>query len=555
MINNGLMQYLPTQKFNFLFYLLLLICLSDALPAQENKTDSTSTESYDLSSPYGTLLTHLKFLNDENYKPEIAAKAFIQEGVDAERAEDLAIKLFQYYNARGYYIAMDLVPREPDYFDSAKNKARFEPVSLHPEIYLEKKGNIWLYSINTINEIERLHSEAFPFGTDKLLTLLPKIGQDKYLGLHIWQLVGLLMLILAGVILHKIFTWLIDEVLFRGLEYYGYKGIGRKYLLPVARPFSYFILIAFAVIFVRVLQLPVETGRFIILVLNILQPLFGTIVFYRIADVLSQYLALVAERTESTLDDQLVPLVRKTLKAFVIVVGGLIILQEGLNVDIWPILTGLSIGGLALALAAQDTLKNFFGSIMIFIDKPFQIGHFITSGEIEGTVEEVGFRSTRIRTMKNSLQYVPNAKLADSVIDNNGLRQYRRFSTTLTITYDTPPALIELFVEGLREIVERHPDTRKDFYNIYFNDLGSHSLNIMFYIFFTVPTWPEELKAKHEILLDIMKLAQALGIRFAFPTQTLFVEEIPGKPSLTPGYPSDPAQLRARLDAYQSAKN
>jgi MscS family membrane protein len=541
------------RKKAFLLLFVLIYCYCP-LPAQDTVSTVQAEKFYDLSSPYGAVLTHLKFLQDDNYQPEIAAKPFQQQGISEERAQELALKLLQYYNAKGYFIDVDAIPREPDYIDSSSNRAQYQVVPLHPEIFVERRGANWYYSQVTLAEIDRLHREAFPYGTDRLLNLLPKIGQEKYLGFHLWQLVGLFGLILIGLIFHKLFTWLTEEFLFRALEKYGYSKVGRKYLLPVAKPFSYFLLIALALIFVRVLQLPITYGRFIITTLNVLQPLFGAVVVYRLVDVLGSYMEVLAARTESTLDDQLVPLVRKTLKFFVIIVGGLVILREGLNVDIWPILTGLSIGGLALALAAQDTLKNFFGSIMIFIDKPFQVGHWISSGDLDGTVEEVGFRSTRIRTFRNSLTYVPNAKLADSTIDNHGLRKYRRFFTTITITYDTPPAMVELFVEGLRKIVEEHPDTRKDYFNVFFNDLGSHSLNIMFYIFFDVPTWPEELRARHEILIEVMKLAEHLGIRFAFPTQTLHVEEIPGKPSLTPVYPTEPAEMRQRLESYYQHK-
>ncbi|MDH5610267.1 MAG: mechanosensitive ion channel family protein, partial [Cyclobacteriaceae bacterium] len=214
-----------------------------------------------------------------------------------------------------------------------------------------------------------------------------------------------------------------------------------------------------------------------------------------------------------------------------------------------PLLTGLSIGGLAFALAAQDTIKNFFGSLMIFIDKPFQIGDWITSGDIDGTVEEVGFRSSRVRTFRNSVMYVPNGKMADSLIDNHGLRQYRRFFTQIAITYDTPPELIDGFVEGLRKIVLSHPDTRKDYYNVFLNDLGPSSLNIMFYIFFEVPDWTAELKARHEVLLEIIRFAKQLGVHFAFPTQTLHVENFPGQPSLSPLFP-DKNGMDATLDAY-----
>jgi MscS family membrane protein len=248
----------------------------------------------------------------------------------------------------------------------------------------------------------------------------------------------------------------------------------------------------------------------------------------------------------------MVPLVRKTLKSFIVIVGGLFIL-ENLNIPILPLLTGLSIGGLAFALAAQDTIKNFFGSLMIFIDKPFQFGDWITSGDIDGTVEEVGFRSTRIRTFRNSVVYVPNGNLADSTIDNHGLRKYRRFYTQIAMTYDTPAELIELFVEGLKKIVEVHPNTRKDNYNIYFNDMADSSLNVMFYIFFNVPNWGDELKARHEVLIEVVKLAEKLGVNFAFPTQTLHIENLPGQASLSPKYDSKEV-LKKKLSAYFEAQ-
>jgi MscS family membrane protein len=311
-----------------------------------------------------------------------------------------------------------------------------------------------------------------------------------------------------------------------------------------------FFVVLLLALLVPVLQLPVGSARYIDPLLRALLPLFGIIVFYKMADILALYLQKLASKTESTLDDQLVPLFRKTLKTFIVVIGALFIL-ENLNVPILPLLTGLSIGGLAFALAAQDTIKNFFGSLMIFIDKPFQIGDWITSGPIDGTVEEVGFRSTRVRTFRNSVVYVPNGSLADSTIDNHGLRKYRRFYTQIAITYDTPADLIELFTEGLKKIVEKHPKTWKDFYEVHFNDMASSSLNIMFYVFFDVPTWSQELRARHEVLLEIVRLAEKLGINFAFPTQTLHIENMPGKPSLSPQYETRD-ELKKKLEGYFS---
>jgi MscS family membrane protein len=167
------------------------------------------------------------------------------------------------------------------------------------------------------------------------------------------------------------------------------------------------------------------------------------------------------------------------------------------------------------------------------------VGDWITSGDVDGTVEEVGFRSTRVRTFRNSLIYIPNGIITNQTVDNHGLRQYRRFMTHIAVTYDTPPELIDTFVEGLKKLVEEHPNTRKDYYQIHFHKMGDSSLDILFYIFFDVPTWTMELEARHEMLIAIMHLAKALGVNFAFPTRTLHMETFPEKLANSPTYGAD----------------
>ena len=457
----------------------------------------------------------------------------------------------QIFKGAGIIIDFDEVPTDPNYTDSLSRLHRYYLSDKSPNIYLEKKDNKWYYSEKTAKRIPTLYKEVYPFGVDKLLTWLPKLGTKKVLGLHLWQHIGLLLIILICVVVHRFFTLVIQNIILAFLIKKGKKTIAKKFVGPVAKPISILILFPILLVMVPVLQLPITVNHYVMLALKALWPVFATIVFYKLVDMLGIYMVKLAERTESTLDDQLVPMIRKTLKIFVVIVGGLAILAN-LDVDIIPLLTGLSIGGLAFALAAQDTLKNFLGSVMIFVDKPFQIGDWITSGDIDGSVEEVGFRATRIRTFRNSVMYVPNATLASTTVDNHGLRQYRRFYTQLSVTYDTPSSLINVFVEGLRQIVEKHPHTRKDYYNIYFNDMAAHSLNIMFYIFFAVPTWPEELRCRHEILIEILKLGEELGVRFAFPTQTLHVESFPEKKPNSPEYSDASPALRKKLEAFMT---
>ena len=153
---------------------------------------------------------------------------------------------------------------------------------------------------------------------------------------------------------------------------------------------------------------------------------------------------------------------------------------------------------------------------MIFVDKPFRIGDWITCGDIDGTVEEIGFRSTRVRTFRDSLIYVPNARMADSMIDNHGRRIYRRYYAKLCVSYETPPGNIETFVSGLREILQAHPLSRKDVHEIHLHEFARWGIVVMFYVFVKVPSWSEELRVRHELNINILRLAKQLDIRFVY---------------------------------------
>ncbi|MDG1279534.1 MAG: mechanosensitive ion channel family protein [Algoriphagus sp.] len=541
----------------YFLFLVLSFLISNQSIGQlitEDKNLPKIGEKVNLSSPYHTTLTFFFNLEESHFEPEKAGKTLDVSGMKNPDAEKLAVQLKQIFEGKGVIIRTSEIPNDQNYRDSTSGAELifyFDKKNL-PGIFLEKEGNEWKFSSFSVSQIEELHSETYPYGTAKLLNILPKIGTQEYLGLQLWQLVGIFILILLVFLAHWIFTVAVDNVLLYSFKRFGYGKLGENYLLPVARVTSFYLIVLLLSIFIRVLQLPTEIWSWVLVVFRTLKPFLITLIFYKLVNVLAAYFARLATKTESTLDDQLVPLLRKTLKAFVVIIGTLFILRDGLNLDIIPFLTGLSIGGVAIALAAQDTIKNFFGSVMIFIDKPFQVGDWITSGDIDGTVEEVGFRSTRIRTFRNSLMYVPNGKIADATLDNHGLRQYRRFYTTLTVTYDTPPQLIEEFVKGLREIVVAHPHTRKDMYHIYFNNLSSYSQDIMFYIFFEVPTWGEELACRHEILVQTVKLANTLGVRFAFPTQTLHMETFPEKKGLVPEYNSDSAFYQNKLGEFMN---
>ncbi len=232
-----------------------------------------------------------------------------------------------------------------------------------------------------------------------------------------------------------------------------------------------------------------------------------------------------ADATDSKLDDQLVPLVHKAGKAFLYVVGIVLFLQN-LGYSVASLIAGLGLGGAAIALASKDTLANFFGSVVIFVDRPFHVGDWIEMDGIEGTVEEVGLRTTRIRTFANSLITMPNSMLTTKAIENWSRMKKRRIKMNVGVTYSTSPEKMEQLVEGIRAIIAADQTMDQDYYLVYFNQFGPSSLDVFIYCFTVSTVWAEYLAARQSFMLKIMRLVDELGLEFAFPTQTLHVESL-----------------------------
>ena len=190
-------------------------------------------------------------------------------------------------------------------------------------------------------------------------------------------------------------------------------------------------------------------------------------------------------------------------------------------------LAGLGVGGLAVALAARDSLANLFGSVLIMFEKPFRVGHRIRLSRSEGVVEDVGYRSTRIRTADNSLISIPNDTIVNATVENLTMRTMFRQRLLVQVTYDTTRDKLEALADGIRQLIADHPMTNKDNFHVRFNDFGESSLNVLVIFYLIVPDYAAELREREDILLKIMDLAKELGVEFAFPTRTLHVESMP----------------------------
>lgn len=228
----------------------------------------------------------------------------------------------------------------------------------------------------------------------------------------------------------------------------------------------------------------------------------------------------------SSIDSQLIRLALR-LVTTVLAIAILVVGADRIGLPAYSVVAGLGVGGLAVALAGQQTLANLLGSLIIMFEKPFSIGDLIKVGDTEGVVEDVGFRSTRIRTLHDSLVTIPSSHMVNSLIDNMDRREHREVKTVLNITYDTPPEKISSFVAGIRNILENHPGTRKDNLQIGFFDFGPHSLNVLVKFLIKVPDRLTELAERDHIMREILLLAEAQNVKFAFPTQSVYIEGMP----------------------------
>ena len=231
-----------------------------------------------------------------------------------------------------------------------------------------------------------------------------------------------------------------------------------------------------------------------------------------------------AGATDSTIDDVLAPLVGKTLRIFIVIIGGILIIQNLTGVKIGPLLASLGIGGIAVALAAKDSIANFFGTLTILFDKPFQIGERIMIDKYDGVVENVGFRSTRIRTLTGHLVTIPNDKIVNSGLENVGKRPHIRWLTNITITYDTLPGKVEKAVLIIKEALDNHEGMQPDFPpRIYFNGFNDWSLNILVVAWYHPADYWAMQEWQQRTCLEILRKFNDEGIDFAFPSRTVYL--------------------------------
>ncbi len=305
-------------------------------------------------------------------------------------------------------------------------------------------------------------------------------------------------------------------------------------LLVVAfkSPLGYLILVCGIYAAIASLHLPDQMG---ILDIAWIRHFFFTLAFtfvflllmLNLINVFAYQLYKVTRKTETKLDEQLAPLLIKSLKVVVVTIT-ILAMMDNLEYNITSLLAGLGVGGLALALAAQETVSNIFGSITVFSDRSFHIGDWIKVGEVEGTVEDVGLRSTRIRRFDQALVTVPNSRFIKSDITNFTRMKKRRIKFNLGVSYGTSRKQMEEVVEGIKKIIKENSRFDHTFYMVHFTEFGAYSLDIFVYCFTKTTVWDDFLAVREEFNLEIMRLLEELGVEIAFPSQTIYMGRVEG---------------------------
>lgn len=542
-----------------------------------------------LSSPRQAMRTLLHAVSGGHLKRAAGTLCLddIPPGARAELGPSLAYKL-RYVLDRIGSVEVQEIPDEPEgppYFYYRGSLGHIV-LSLSDR---EKDARTWRFSTDTVAHIDEMfHAvlHAPPTSTHGhegraeaavppalwLRCRVPEWARRPVLGLVAFQWIGFavfgLVAVLAGWLALQVGHRLARHSLRLARIELSCPFVNRK-LRPVALQISLWILY----MLIRLLDLPVD---FVAATLPAFKLAWIALVAWSACHLIDLAMAVYTDSEHfvagRSLGDMIVPTAARGLKlAILLVCVGWMVYLVGSGDMLTKMLAGLGLVGLAASLAAQDTLKNFFGTLLLIGEHPFRIGDHIVVDGMEGVVEAVGFRSTRLRTFDDSVLTIPNAIIAAASIDNRGARKVRRFRSLVGLAYGTPNDRLVAFRDALRATAEARPElVRADKTDIHLFELGDSSINLLVQVYFWVANLRDELEARDWLTREILSHANRLGVEIAFPTQTVYYAPQPAEddddastPARPPvpglhaahAVPPAPAALRERTPATPGRMN
>ena len=349
-----------------------------------------------------------------------------------------------------------------------------------------------------------------------------EVLHQEFYGNSILNWVTAVGILILSFVVVKMLYWIFSNVI-RRLTSKTKTNLDDVLIDKLEKPLTYLVLILGYWISIHYLvfkvnvELVLENVAYFLLVIDF------TAILSRIVDALiTEIIMPISEKSDSSFDNQLIPVIQKGVRSIIWILG-IIIGLDNIGFDITAMIAGLGIGGLALALAAQDSVKNIFAGIMIFLDKPFRIKDRIQVDGFDGIVEEVGLRSTRLRTLEGRIVTIPNSRFTDNSVTNVTSQPTLKVKLNLGLTYDTDEVQMQKAIDILEDIV-KNQEAITDDYAAGFNGFGDFSLNILF-IYYVKPDshW---LDTQTLVNKEILRRFNKEGLEFAFPTQTILKKDI-----------------------------
>jgi MscS family membrane protein len=394
------------------------------------------------------------------------------------------------------------------------------PVRLYVQRRPGADGSLeWRIAAITVSKIERLHEE---FGSKPALAdwLPPVFFHVTFLDTALWQWTGILVLALAAALVALAF----GATLIAIARFTTRRTADRLDDIVTEMAVGPVRLVLAALLFsggLYALWLPVVVHQFFAGFAKGILAIGFTWFAIRLVGVAARRIQIrMAERGDRA-GISAVPLVRRVVNALIVLLAGVVVISA-LGVNVTGIVAGLGVGGLAVALAAQKSLENLFGGLTLIVDQPVRVGDFCRFGDQLGTIEDIGLRSTRIRTLNRTIVTVPNAELATMQIENFARRDRIWLQTTIGVRYETSPDQLRYLLVELKKMLLGHPKVDPDPARVRFNGFGAYSLDVAIFAYVRTTDINEFLAVQEDIFLRIMEIVAASGTGFAFPSQTVY---------------------------------
>ena len=350
------------------------------------------------------------------------------------------------------------------------------------------------------------------------------LQQEVIWGIGLWRLVVAALLLVLGLLSRPFVRWTMRRVVAARHVTEVQWIMDATRLMPI--PLSYVLQVALWYGVGLVLNLPEEPYNVRLIVMNGLLAAVAialAAVLFRIIDVAAIAANRKAAQTRTRLDDQLIPLLRTVLKVALSIVVGIGIVDK-LGYSVTSLIAGLSVGGLALALAAKDTVANLFGSVVVFTDRPFSIGDVVNISGTEGVIEEIGLRVTRVRQPDKSVATIPNQSFTTTTVINYSKRAQRRIRLKVGLSYSTTPDQMAVFIVSVRTMLQEAEAIDAASVMVHLESLDDSSMGVLVQACTTTPEFGVYMAAQEAVLMNILRLVEAQGLSIAFPSRTVYLE-------------------------------